>query len=148
MEDERLGRALALTAKVMRERFDQQLAAVGSSLVSWLILRITAGHPGVSQRQIAAFLGIEAPTLTRHLDRLCGDGLVQRAPHPTDRRAMTVELTAAGKEHLQRVTAYADRLDAELKDLLSERELRTTLRVLNRLHDHYTKDADAHHPGQ
>jgi hypothetical protein len=31
--------------------------------------------------------------------------------------------------------------------LLSERELRTTLRVLNRLHDHYTKEADVDQAG-
>ncbi|MFN2607740.1 MAG: MarR family winged helix-turn-helix transcriptional regulator [Acidimicrobiales bacterium] len=147
MEGEPLGRALGLTAKAMRERFDQQLAAVGSSLVSWLILRAASDNPGISQRQLAALLGIEGPTLTHHLDRVAADGLVDRARHPADRRVMTVSLTAAGKHHLGRVTAHAERLDAELRSLLSERELRTTLRVLNRLRDHYTKETDAQHPG-
>ena len=36
--EERLGRLLALTSKVVRERFDQQLGEVGSSLNTFLIL--------------------------------------------------------------------------------------------------------------
>ena len=84
------------------------------------------GGPPASQQQLAAAVGIEGPTLTRHLDGLEAAGLVRRAPHPDDRRAFQVEPTPAGvalhAELLEIVIAFNRRLtagftEAELDDL-------------------------------
>ena len=65
-------------------------------------------------------VGIEGPTLTRHLDGLEAAGLVRRIPHPDDRRAFQVEPTAAGEklhaELLQVVIAFNRRLTAGLSE--------------------------------
>jgi MarR family transcriptional regulator for hemolysin len=148
--EERLGRLLALTAKVVRERFDQQLGEVGSSLNTFLILKHAAMYHGVSQRELAERLSIEGPTLTHHLDRLAADGLACRVRDPQDRRVSRVELTAGGKAHLDRVEASMTKADTDLRRLFTAKELDTLSALLNRIRDHYTRDtkeAHVHHAG-
>jgi MarR family transcriptional regulator for hemolysin len=143
--EERLGRLLALTAKVVRERFDQELGEVGSSLNTFLILKHAAMYHGVSQRQLAEGLGIEGPTLTHHLDRLAADGLALRVRDPQDRRISRVELTPEGRAHLAGVEASMTKADTDLRHLFTARELDTLDALLNRIRDHYTKEAHVHH---
>src|SRR5262249_38805894 len=115
--EERLGRLLALTAKVVRERFDERLTEVGSSLNTYLILKHAGRLQGVSQRQLAELLSIEGPTLTHRLDRLAAEGLARRVRDPLDRRVSRVELTSDGLAHLDRVEAYANKADTEFRSL-------------------------------
>jgi MarR family transcriptional regulator, transcriptional regulator for hemolysin len=140
--EERLGRLLAMTGKVVREAFNEDLANVGSSLNAYIILTHADTNPGLSQRQLAAMLGIEGPTLTHHLDRLTAEGLLRRVRHPDDRRAYCVELTPEGAAHLEHVTAYADQFDAGFRKLFTEPELGTLFELLTRIRDHYTKESD------
>ena len=142
--EERLGRLLAITGKVVREHFDRSLATVGSSLITYLVLRTAAHCPGVSQRHLASALGIEGPTLTHHLDRLSADGLIERVRNPTDRRVSYVELTAAGMAHLDRVEAYAQIQDKEFRSLFTADEAATLTTLLNRIRDRFMEEADVH----
>jgi MarR family transcriptional regulator for hemolysin len=145
MED-RLGRLLAMTGKVVREHFDRSLAAVGSSLITYVVLRTAAECPGVSQRELASRLGIEGATLTRHLDRLAADGLIARVRHPVDRRVSLAELTAAGRAHLDRVEAFAEIQDKEFRSLFSAEEAATLASLLRRIRDRLTEEAYVHDP--
>ena len=82
------------------------------------------------QRALAASLGIEGPTLTRHLDRLEELGLIRRNRTGTDRRYARVELTAAGQTlcheldtiartaNDQLLTGFTDTEIAQLKSML------------------------------
>ncbi|MDQ1442237.1 MAG: hypothetical protein QOG97_2465, partial [Acidimicrobiaceae bacterium] len=45
--EERLGRIIAMTGKVVREHFDRDLMTVGSSLNTYVVLRTVAHWPGV-----------------------------------------------------------------------------------------------------
>jgi MarR family transcriptional regulator for hemolysin len=138
--EERLGRLLAWSSKVAKENFNDRLGEVGSSFTTFQILKHAALSPGVSQRQLARGIGIEGPTLTHHLDRLAADGLIRRVRQIDDRRVWCVELTVDGKEHLGRVEAHADKLDAELRSMFTDEELRTTIDVLTRIRDRYAKE--------
>jgi MarR family transcriptional regulator for hemolysin len=113
-----IGLQLARTSKVVSRAFNDALVAAGGSLPVWLILSALRGGPPASQQRLAATVGIEGPTLTRHLDGLEAAGLVRRTPHPDDRRAFQVELTAAGEklhvELLEVVIAFNRRLTAGL----------------------------------
>ncbi|MGB9646857.1 MAG: MarR family winged helix-turn-helix transcriptional regulator, partial [Stellaceae bacterium] len=54
-------------------------------------------NEGVSQAEVAAWLGIEPIALVRMLDKLHEEGLVERRSHPTDRRVRTLWLTPAAR---------------------------------------------------
>ena len=48
-------------------------------------------HQPVGPKQLASHLGLSSPSTTVLLDRLEKLGSVERMPHPTDRRALTIE---------------------------------------------------------
>jgi MarR family transcriptional regulator, transcriptional regulator for hemolysin len=135
--EERLGKQLAVAAKAARAEFDQALVGIGSSFHTFLVLRHVELYPGVTQRQLARHLGIEGPTLTHHLDRLCADGLVERVRGRDDRRTSSTVLTASGRAHLRRVVKFADQLDSEFRELFSPTELLVLQECLQRIIHHY-----------
>jgi MarR family transcriptional regulator, transcriptional regulator for hemolysin len=91
-----IGLQLARTSKAVGRAFNDALAHAGGSLPVWLILTTLRGEAHASQHELARAIGIEGPTLTRHLDQLEAAGLVRRVPQPDDRRAVRVEPTDAG----------------------------------------------------
>jgi len=113
-----LGRELARTAKAVGRAFNGALVEAGGSLPIWLVLSSLKGEQWRTQHELARAVGIEGPTLTRHLDGLERAGLVVRRRDPSDRRAVQVELTAAGHalhaQLLEAVIAFNRRLHAGL----------------------------------
>jgi MarR family transcriptional regulator, transcriptional regulator for hemolysin len=128
-----IGLQLARTSKTVGRAFGDALAQAGGSLPVWLILTTLRGEAHASQQELARAIGIEGPTLTRHLDQLEAAGLVRRVPHPDDRRAVRVEPTDAGlalhTRLLEVVIAFNQRLTAGLGRDDLER-LRRTLEAL------------------
>jgi MarR family transcriptional regulator for hemolysin len=60
---------------------------VGITFAQWRVLvLLTKTHDGLSQKEIAEGLGLEAPTLIPILDRLQNDGFIERRVDHTDRR--------------------------------------------------------------
>ena len=87
--------------------------------------------------QIMSVLGDELFVTPRNVtvlvDALEANGLVRRHPHPTDRRAILVELTPQGAETC--VATYTQHAEAvsELFSDLSQADQRELLRLLNLL---------------
>src|SRR3954467_15058952 len=109
-----LGRKLAMTSKTVGTAFNAALGEAGGSVPVWLILSSIKHGAWSTQLDLARSLDIEGPTLTRHLDNLEQNGLVRRQRSEADRRAVRVELTAAGeaahKEMLAAVVTFNRRL--------------------------------------
>lgn len=114
-----LGRQLAMTHKAVRAEFEARLATVGGSLSSFIVLR-SAGELGLSQREIADRIGVEGPTLVRHLDRLEKEGLIERQRDAADRRVTRILVTKAGEEHQRRLAEVAAEMEGQMRSLLGE----------------------------
>ncbi|WP_205649394.1 MarR family winged helix-turn-helix transcriptional regulator [Agromyces sp. LHK192] len=81
----------------------------------------TIHHAGpVAQHTIAATLDVSPRNVTGLVDALEAAGYVQRVPHPTDRRARLVELTAAGAAVMDRTVREHAELNATLLDAVDE----------------------------
>ena len=61
-----------------------------------VLLRLTEGP--LTLRDIAEFTGVDAPYATLIVDSLEARKLVERTPHPGDRRCKLVTLTPAGQQ--------------------------------------------------
>src|SRR2546429_7273522 len=134
-----LGRKLALAAKATRAEFDARLGEVGGSLTAFIVLRLASEAPGgleLSQRQLAERMGVEAPTMVRHLDRLEREGLIERRRDARDRRVTRITVTPAGHRLLEALRKVADAMETEVRSLLTPAEHAVTTRVLGRLHAH------------
>jgi len=109
-----IGLQLAHSAKHVGRAFNDALAEVGGSMPTWFILTNLKGEEWRTQHELARALHIEGPTLTRHIDGLEEEGLVVRRRDTNDRRAVSVELTDAGRakhtELLRAVQAFNQRL--------------------------------------
>ncbi|MFI6284592.1 MarR family winged helix-turn-helix transcriptional regulator [Streptomyces sp. NPDC051018] len=60
----------------------------------------------MTARRLADRLQCDASTATSMIDRLEKRGLVRRVPHPTDRRAKVIQLTAEGCELRDRIIRH------------------------------------------
>ncbi|MFL5913897.1 MAG: MarR family transcriptional regulator [Gaiellaceae bacterium] len=113
---------------------DRKIAVSEALGLSWtrvLALRRLAVEPH-TLRALAERLAADPPYVTLMIDDLEQRGLVRRMPHPKDRRAKLVELTAAGRAAAERADAILDEPPAELCDI-PEKDLATVLRVLERI---------------
>jgi MarR family transcriptional regulator for hemolysin len=129
----RVGRAIGQVARRWRARLDSRIAAFGLTESRWqVLLRLARDGDGLTQRDLAARLAVEAPTLVRTLDWLEREGFVERRGAAHDRRAKTVHLTGKAAPLVRRIEDVATRVRAEILDGISEADLATCLRVLER----------------
>jgi DNA-binding MarR family transcriptional regulator len=105
--------------------------ALGLSFARVRALRRLATQPH-TLRALAERLAADPPYVTLIVDDLEARGLVQRLPHPEDRRAKLVQLTAAGRAAAARADAIMDEPPAALREVPAD-DLAAVLRVLERL---------------
>jgi MarR family transcriptional regulator for hemolysin len=98
----------------------------------WLILSSLKSNERRTQLDLARAVGIEGPTLTRHLDGLEENGIVRRVRDGSDRRAVRVELSAQG-ERLQTLRQAVIAFNRGLTAGLTETELERVRKTLARL---------------
>jgi len=102
-----IGAMLHDVARLMRRRFERRARQTGLPVTrqqARALLHI-ARNEGLSQAAVATMLDIEPIALVRILDRLHEEGLVERRPHPTDRRVRTLWLTPLARGVVDRVLA-------------------------------------------
>ena len=93
--------AIVLAGRRWRSLLDEGLRQMGHSASRMEAMAAIAYSPAsTTQIQVAKRVGIEGPTLTRTLDMLEADGLVERLADPTDRRNKHMRLTSAGYKAL------------------------------------------------
>jgi DNA-binding MarR family transcriptional regulator len=94
-------------------------------------LRQLASRP-MPMRELAAQLHMDPPNLTLVVDDLERSGLVERQPHPTDRRVKLVTVTPSGMALAQRAQEILDQPPVGLYELPAD-DLETLERILSRL---------------
>jgi DNA-binding MarR family transcriptional regulator len=90
--------------------------AVGLSFGRIRAIRRIARAP-MSMGELAANLGIDAPYATLVVDELERQGLVERQPHPTDRRIKLVAATAQGAALARQADEIMGRAPASLASI-------------------------------
>jgi len=128
-----IGLQLANTSKAAGRAFNDRLAEVGGSVPVWLILSSLQSNERRTQLDLARAVGIEGPTLTRHLDGLEENGIVRRVRDGSDRRAVRVELTAEGERLFQTLRQAVIAFNRDLTAGLTETELERVRKTLARL---------------
>lgn len=86
---------------------DREVASWGISSAQGAILIYIAHGRAERAADLAREHNYDTGSLTRMIDRLVKKGLLRRVPHANDRRAATLELTAAGRRLAARLPAVA-----------------------------------------
>ncbi|MET0172147.1 MAG: MarR family transcriptional regulator [Agrobacterium vaccinii] len=115
----------AQLAKTFSKALNKRAAALGFSPGQFPVLLELWNEDGLTQRQLLDRVEVEQATLANTLARMERDGLIERKPHPRDRRAQIIELTERGRElEQQAISASKSTDDAILAGLLRfERQL-------------------------
>jgi MarR family transcriptional regulator for hemolysin len=130
---------LTKVSRKIRTAFNQQVTAHGMTYPRARVLFRLARKQNVSQRELADELELEQATLVRLLDRMAENGLIERRPDASDRRAKLVALTDHGAEQARLVGEIADRMRGQILRDFDPDELRVALDVLTRAAERLTE---------
>jgi len=129
-----IGRLVARLGRMWRRESDQALSDHGLSYATAIpLLVLSRQGENVRQGVLAEELGIEGPSLVRLIDLLQAEGFVQRREDPTDRRAKTLHLTAAGEAKVEEINRVLRRVRASLLKDVGPEELAVTFATLQRI---------------
>lgn len=134
MEPEDFGRSLFRLGQEWRRKVDTEMQQFGLTDATWRPLFYLGRHgDGMRQKDLAALLDIEAPSLVRLLDTLESQGLLERREEGEDRRAKTVHLSPQGAATYRRLeTVYARLSNRILRDV-SAADMAATRRLFRRI---------------
>lgn len=121
---ESLGVLLGLVRAELVRAMEAEIAAKGLDLkfTQFLILKRLALMGPMSATELARAVELDGGAMTRQLDQLERKGYLRRCPHEQDRRALRIELTAAGDALWQHLTSCNDRVLAAAQASLSADE--------------------------
>ncbi|MGA7270407.1 MAG: MarR family transcriptional regulator [Acidimicrobiia bacterium] len=106
----------------------------GLSTRALMLLATVDGLGGrATPSQIAAHVPISTAAITSLVDTNERKGLVERRPHPDDRRKVQVVLTTQGQALLDRILPGAHILESEIISALTGDERANLLRILQKL---------------
>lgn len=126
-----LGFLLADISRLMRRAYSQHLDANQLTLAQGRVLVYLSRHQGLRQVELAELLEIQPITLTRQLEILTTQGLIERRPDARDKRAYQWYLTPAATPQLAAISDSAERIKQQALAGLSEQQaeqLTTSLR--------------------
>ncbi|ASR34422.1 hypothetical protein BAY61_04810 [Prauserella marina] len=129
---------LATSFRAVMDRVHEQLAAAGFDVrpAHGFVFQYLSFHTTATAVDIGEHLGITKQAAVQLIDELTKRGYVERRPHPTDRRARAISLTARGRECVDRVVAAWTEIEQRWATLIGPDRL-------DRLHDDLTTLTDA-----
>ncbi|GEM_PF-69117 len=111
-------------ARLYRSETDRRIVEAGLEMspAEARTLVHAARNGPVRQSALAEVMGIEAMTLSGHLDRLEGQGMIRRVADPDDRRAKQVHLTEEGADVLETIRGITTLVRNDVSDTLAAKE--------------------------
>jgi len=114
--------------------FLERMAPYGMRVVDFSVLTLIAHNPGITSRQLSAALAILPPNLVGMVRQLEERGLIDKRPHPNDRRAQGLHLTPAGEALQAETQQVVASLETEAVTHLSEQERQTLISLLRKVY--------------
>ncbi|MER5792887.1 MarR family winged helix-turn-helix transcriptional regulator [Streptomyces sp. NPDC001980] len=132
--DQRLFFLLQRAAHQLRTTADRRLlSAAGITTAQLGALLAVSDEPGITQQRLAQVLQQRESGITALVRRLTDAGLVTRHRHPSEHRAVVLELTERGAGALALARPEIDGFNAELRALLGADGFTETAAALHRL---------------
>ncbi|MFC2967058.1 MarR family winged helix-turn-helix transcriptional regulator [Acidimangrovimonas pyrenivorans] len=111
----------------------QRVKAAGLSVEQYRILEALHQSDGRSMGSLAAALFVDAPTLTKIVDRMVTSSLVYRAPDSNDRRKVLLYTAQKGAQVFMDLSSIETDLHAHLERELGRSDLGHLTRTLHRI---------------
>jgi DNA-binding MarR family transcriptional regulator len=120
-------------AKGYERRWRERLGPAGETIGRWQVMSVLSAVDGARIGLIASTVGMTQPVLSRVVDQLEREGLVERRPIRGDLRGVGAWLTRRGRQRFEQLVPAAAELVDESLAGFSPAEVRTLHRLLTRL---------------
>lgn len=133
------GIRFSLLARRWRHMLDAHLANAGLTDATWIpLVHLEETGGGITQKTLAALVGIEGPSLVRLLDIVCSQGLVERRADQSDGRARLVYLTPAGKRRVAKIRRELALAEERMLKDVSDKDIAQMLKNFERIDQRIT----------
>lgn len=127
-------------------QFAERIAEVGLHPALFRVLNLVDAAEGQSQQAIGEAIEVPPSRMVGLVDELEQLGLVERRPHPTDRRVRALYLTAKGRETLERGREIARTHERDLTKGMPAADRKRLTEYLQKIVDEQTIGRGIH-PG-
>jgi DNA-binding MarR family transcriptional regulator len=122
---------LFVVTTLMTDDMQRGLTERGLTLTRAQVLWILGDVTRITQRELAQRLRVTPRNVTALIDALEATGFVRRSAHPTDRRAVMLELTPQGQMSLEMLQLETEQFAMQLLGDIPDADLVTFKRVLD-----------------
>ncbi|WP_315831281.1 flavin reductase [Bradyrhizobium prioriisuperbiae] len=133
---------LARASFIVSNEFHAKLKTWNLSVPEWRVLACLMDVEGLPVGELAAMALMKQPRLTKVLDRMEADGLVERSSSDDDRRRTPIHLTPKGRALVKPVLRAAKAHEAELLKRFSDDERAVIKYALDLLIDTQAAEKD------
>lgn len=138
----RIGMKLVRIGKMVRAIANHRFAKEHYQITpeQYTVLTAIIDHEGLYQRQIGALTLKDRPNITRIVHILEQSGFVTKTPDVNKRKIYKINITDKGKEIYEKVTPEVIKHWQETVDGVSDEELESCLKVLNKIKENLEKN--------
>lgn len=136
--EKQIGLIFQHVARLRTRLYDHKLAPHGLTSAQVFALNYLIREDGLTQVELARYLGIGTVAVSGLIDRLETAGWVQRKPDARDRRSNRVWLLPAAEDKKQVLRQAADAVNAASMEGLSEAEIDQLLDLMHRIRKNLT----------
>jgi MarR family transcriptional regulator for hemolysin len=122
-------------SRMMGTYADQQGRVLGISRAQWTVLVRLERTEGLKQSELAEILDLQPISLTRLLDRLDENGLIERRADPNDRRVNRLYLKPAARPLLDQLATLSETLMGTVLEGIEPESMERMLRDLKLIKD-------------
>ena len=137
--EQTISHLLVQIMKAHRNHAEAGLSEIGLHVGQEFVLFNLSCHDGATQSQLADYLCVEPPTVTKLVQRMEANGLLERRTDSDDGRVSRVYLTERSHELLDGVRAVWAELEAQTVKGLSDMEQALLRRLLIQLLNNLTE---------
>ena len=124
---------LAAAHRKQHARLNEKLKDLGVQVETWRVLETLGSDEGRTMGELAEIVLMNPPTLTKLVDRMVANGLVQRQLAPEDHRRVQLVLTKVGVELIGEVRRHTDAQNEDILERLGEENARIVQEALRAL---------------
>jgi DNA-binding MarR family transcriptional regulator len=128
-------------SRLLMRHFDRRLRALGLGMAYFPVVVALGEHGELTQRELAERARVEQPSMAALLARMERDGLISRAPHPTDKRAVHFALSTRARASIPKAKQSMRDVADQALEGFSEKEKAVLLGFMRRMVENLGADA-------
>jgi len=106
----------------------------------WRVIRVLAAFGQLEVSELAHRSILLAPSLTRILQYLVNEGLVERLPHQSDQRRSLLQLSAKGEQLFAKVAPEAEKIYMKIENAFGTERMEALYRLLADFYGSFSKE--------